>query len=1014
MTLQNLWVKNWLTSFFLFFHLLVYTQPGQVMEINLLGQAEGLGETNNYFCFKDSEGIIWISSLTGVYLFDGSTVNRFPHRFPGQIVNGYFLEDSESNIWFSTTEALNCYDRIADTVRTYSDLQGGLSQYFTFSIDARDQLWFSLNDSIFYQNLSTGARKFFSLSVEGTQRLEANYDSIGNIKYIGCYSKNNTYPGVELLEIKNDQVIKRTRLFDGENGPIIYPQDIFYLGENEVLACSGRGLSWYNIATTEYFNFELHSANNNEIFHSIEKLDSSRLIVGTYSGKLYIFDISHKRFSSPLSISYSNNVLKSPIAALYKDPDGGLWLTLKELGLGFFHTELNKFKYFPKKLKTRHFESGINPNSMLYFNNQIWMASNRHGIVVLDTSLNILEHWHRDNSRVPGNTSMQMIHDKFNNLLWVLSPSKSYVLDQSGNIVDKLRDKDISPLSIIQLNNGNILYGDLRSGSLIKAVFENGSYKHGPVREFNGDQVFTSLFSLNNGDVMGASNLASLSIMDPNENFKMKLQLSLSGLLNCILETENNTILLGTDNGIKLLDLEAKTINSIDLPCLKNLDIRGMIPDVNSNVWISTNNGLFNVNLDKLGCTPYLMSYGLSEVQFNKHSVLQMPDGSILLGSMNGLTKFNSQALHDSIYLSPVQITSTLVNDLETEKLGYEFESNMAGENYKLKFRDNTISFSFSSLDYRGIGQAEYEYRLIPEETDWIQNGNKGFARYANLDPGQYTFEVRNVGESPQNIRMHGPTRVFHITIIPPFYQRPWFVLLAISVAFTFVYWVIDSYQRRKRRIIRLQYEKRLALETQRLRIATDLHDDLGSGLSALALRAKVLTTKIEENQQKEELEQLADNAYNLTQQVRETIWTVNSKNDSLDKLVTRIHQYTMEYFAHSVIDCKITLPTIETDQEIEGLHRRNIYLACKEAIHNIQKHAEATQVLMIISYTDRKILQISITDNGKGFQTASESISGMGLRSMKMRMETIGGHFEINSDDQGTQITLSYPLLQT
>jgi signal transduction histidine kinase len=209
--------------------------------------------------------------------------------------------------------------------------------------------------------------------------------------------------------------------------------------------------------------------------------------------------------------------------------------------------------------------------------------------------------------------------------------------------------------------------------------------------------------------------------------------------------------------------------------------------------------------------------------------------------------------------------------------------------------------------------------------------------------------------------------------------------------------------------LLKLAYEKQLAVEQERIRIANNLHDDLGSSLSALNLKAQMLAQQSDDPSIRNEIGQLAINTQSLVGQIREMIWTTNSQYDTVDNLVTRLHEYALDYFKHSSVRCKVKLMPEEVKNAISGQHRQEIYLVFKEALHNIMKHAHASEVNIDIAL-DPGFLVIRIQDNGKGFDAHKHS-SGMGIHSMQRRMQEAGGTMELTSDASGTRIALKYPL---
>jgi len=195
--------------------------------------------------------------------------------------------------------------------------------------------------------------------------------------------------------------------------------------------------------------------------------------------------------------------------------------------------------------------------------------------------------------------------------------------------------------------------------------------------------------------------------------------------------------------------------------------------------------------------------------------------------------------------------------------------------------------------------------------------------------------------------------------------------------------------------------------DTERRRIAGEIHDDIGSGLTTiLFLSNHIAGSNSAEN--KAAANKIARNANLLIERMKEIIWSMNTDYDTLDDLVAYIRQHAGELLEDAGIRYHFYFPYHIPPVDIPGEQRRNIYLAVKEALHNIVKHAQATEVT--IRLTCNREVHIAIRDNGKGFEEQEENRFGNGLKNMKRRMETVGGSIAVQSG-HGTTIQLSMPL---
>jgi signal transduction histidine kinase len=191
----------------------------------------------------------------------------------------------------------------------------------------------------------------------------------------------------------------------------------------------------------------------------------------------------------------------------------------------------------------------------------------------------------------------------------------------------------------------------------------------------------------------------------------------------------------------------------------------------------------------------------------------------------------------------------------------------------------------------------------------------------------------------------------------------------------------------------------------ERSRISKEIHDDLGSSLTSIALLTEVLKKRIDTNTNPE-INKISDTSADMVDKMNEIIWALNTSNDTVNSLVAYIRKFANNFLDDANIELEFLEADIPQNKALEGTVRRNIYLTVKEAINNIVKHSNAKKVLVNINAA--KGLLINITDDGKGIDENNLNSFGNGLKNMKKRMEDIGGKFSIENN-KGTQIKLIY-----
>ena len=208
------------------------------------------------------------------------------------------------------------------------------------------------------------------------------------------------------------------------------------------------------------------------------------------------------------------------------------------------------------------------------------------------------------------------------------------------------------------------------------------------------------------------------------------------------------------------------------------------------------------------------------------------------------------------------------------------------------------------------------------------------------------------------------------------------------------------------------EIEKQLAVlkaqQQERERISADMHDELGAGMTAIRLMSEIARNKMKD-QTPPELERISSSANEVLNKMNAIIWSMNSGNDTVDNLISYIRTYAFDYFEGTPVHCKVETPGDIPEHQLSGDKRRNIFLCIKETLNNTLKHAGATEVIIRIAVAGE--LEITIRDNGKGFDAGSTRPFGNGLKNIARRMESIGGSFAIQNEN-GTVTTLRLPLV--
>lgn len=205
--------------------------------------------------------------------------------------------------------------------------------------------------------------------------------------------------------------------------------------------------------------------------------------------------------------------------------------------------------------------------------------------------------------------------------------------------------------------------------------------------------------------------------------------------------------------------------------------------------------------------------------------------------------------------------------------------------------------------------------------------------------------------------------------------------------------------------LLQTQLDQQKALENERERISKDMHDDLGAGISSIKLQSEYILEKFElDPKLKTEIEELISTTSEITTSMREMIWSLKIQNDNINSFTNYITQYTTQFLSKTGINCTFQNSISESNTLLENETRRNLFLCLKEALNNIYKHSQATEVSIRFTL-EKDSFQIHIVDNGIGI---SPNPIGNGLQNMQDRLQTIGGTFKIIDCEKGTSLLFS------
>jgi signal transduction histidine kinase/ligand-binding sensor domain-containing protein len=368
--------------------------------------------------------------------------------------------------------------------------------------------------------------------------------------------------------------------------------------------------------------------------------------------------------------------------------------------------------------------------------------------------------------------------------------------------------------------------------------------------------------------------------------------------------------------------------------------------------------------------------------------------GQLWFGTDQGVSRLAAAPARSRV--PTVRIASVLVRGraLEISDLG---ETEMRGPS--LSASQNSLQIAFAAVNLSGA--TRYRYMLEGADQEW-KRASQQTVDYPALPAGDYRFVVQAVSAGGARF---SPPATLTFTISPPYWRRWWFLSLLAVVLGASIY-----------AVWRFRLNQVLEVERVRMRIATDLHDDIGSALSQIGLLSEVARRQGgshalgSPDAVGEALARIGAVSRETASSMADIVWTINPERDSLGDLSARIRRFAGELFGGRDIGCVVSTPQTDEDLKLGIETRRQLLLVAKEAMHNVIRHARCTEVAIELK-REKRFVVFEIRDNGGGFDPRA-SVDGQGLASMKARAERLGGELIVESaGGSGTRLALHVPI---
>ena len=726
-------------------------------------------------------------------------------------------------------------------------------------------------------------------------------------------------------------------------------------------------------------------------------------------------------------------------AGIYFDNEDNAWVFFKNQLLKISSNQQNKIT----------FNEAINGGLNSIFQDKegiIWLALDGAGVMKLkNTRIQLLHTF------LPRQQMFFSSIDQKEDTLWCF--------DRIGNCVYRLNKASIKKFPIKQkiavhnLNAGStkIFFADVRNLLFAKDKNDPASYLHlQPAWNNKKDRLGNSLVDPFGAVLQLLQRDDSLYYLAVIKNRQMIFECRISHMVDQMTIDHNGKLWLAARNNrievYKINPLNPSKYLQLEKGFDKDLPLmnpRSITVDKYNHVWIGSRyNGVYQFKYDGLSLQ-FVKQYTTKEGLTNNfiYALACGRNNTIWIGTQTGLDKIffkngkymiTNPGKNNDIFQSVFIIRTgkdgttwamnndgTLIKILPESSTQVPYTPSLLLTSIKVndslqfpayhEFSYNQSNFSFTVAATSFLNERSIRYSYLLEGSgnpQWSEPSNVSTFNFIHLTPGVYVLHIK--AEFPEE-KYSFQTISYSFTIHPAWWQTWWFrsafglFFIAITV------FAIRRYYKRKLEKQKTFLEKQQAVEKERTRIATDMHDDLGAGLSRIKFLSETIGIKKQQQQPiEEEITKIREYSHEMIDKMGEIVWALNERNDTLSDLLTYTRAYAMEYVSQNGISCTVKMPSSSESYFLSGEFRRNIFLSVKEVLHNIIKHAGASQVMIHIEA--EKELKIEISDNGVGFNPKAIKQFSNGLHNIDKRMKEINGKAEVSSME-GTRVSLIAPV---
>lgn len=1047
--------------FSIFFTINLFAATSSEYTIRQLKVKDGLSQSSILAILQDHVGYMWIGTVNGLNKYDGYDFKIYLNdpkdstSISDNRISAIF-EDSNGFLWFGTNEGfLNKFDRrkeifirynleilnipfvkAEENIYEYPILFSRSNEYSVTTIceDIEGNLWagtwgkgiFILRKDGKIINLHTDTQNKYSICANRITKIISDRNNnlwIGTLgggvsKIDSALVKNQNY---QFQTYRHDPLRKSslsdervTTIYENKKGEIWI--GTFYGGLHK-LTLDEKNKS---VESAKFICFDASSENKNNLnTNSIMALtedDSGNIWIGTFGGGLNRFDEDRNSFVHFLHKNSGDNTLAdNDIISLTTDKAGIIWAG-SHLGEGISTLERKQIKFNSIRTNAAT-NSGLNDDVVwaIFEDHEklLWIGTYRGGLNRFDEQSNTFSYYKNEPGNLfslSGNHVRSIAEDPFGNM-WIgtYSGGLNHWNRTSNRFTRYLKSAKDSfsiggnQIQRLYIDSDSVMWIGVFGGGLNKLDLKNFDarnprfikYMNNPADPFSiSDNRIYAIYEDRGKNLWIGTFGGGLNKFDKKNGVFERFvneRSNPSSLPNnrimCLYEDLDGNFWVGTSgNGLVKFDRTENKYKSYGAEDGISTDvIYGILEDDQNNLWLSTSNGIFKYSYRTGKSMNYGLQDGVQSLEFNGGAYFKASDGEMYFGGISGINNFYPQDVKNNQFIPPIVITSIKIAN---NKLKGEIDSLM------LSYDENFVTFEFAALSYSNPEYNYYSYMLTGFDANWkFTDAKYRVANYTNLPPGTYIFKVRGAN----NDRVWNPieTEVL-ISISPPFWRTFWFISLAVILISTGIYYLGTIRSRNE-----------LLIERLKAKLAADLHDNVGSGLTEISILSELAQQNASSTNVNvhSKLKNISEISRQLVDNMSDIVWVVNPNRDSLRDLLVRLKDSYSDILNFYGISFRIINIDKLEDLSLPMEYRQNLYLMFKEGINNTIKHSKCKKITLEANVR-KNIIELTLKDDGIGFST-DESPLGNGIRNIETRSKNIGGKIKWKSSPgMGTTIT--------